>query len=390
MQVPRSIYLAIFTLTASIGVVFGLIASLQDGLGFADGILGLIAASAFFSAVIAQLLLAPLADRGHTKILMTGAIIIAAVGSLWFALASSAFELILARVLTGLGIGAFAPAARAVVASVDVSRAGERLGRLTAVETSGFVAGPVVGAFINEVWGLKAPFITFSCALILILPSLLKVNFSPPPRIKSEISRSDSALLILRRKEALGAIVLGAALFFPAGMYEAIWARFMEDLGASTLFVGVSLTMYGIPFAIVASMAGKFIDRAGSWRAALFAVAIIIPMTIIYGFLASPILLMALAMIEALGQGIGSPACHAAMVAATNENERATGQGLVAAASSIGAGIAALLAAPLYAGPGPEVTFIIVAVVVLILSSFALRLSGAQFLKSGGGLISHG
>tara|TARA_Y100000748_G_scaffold85084_2_gene70397 strand:+ start:1178 stop:2350 length:1173 start_codon:yes stop_codon:yes gene_type:complete len=390
MQVPRSIYLAIFTLTASIGVVFGLIASLQDGLGFADGILGLIAASAFFSAVIAQLLLAPLADRGHTKILMTGAIIIAAVGSLWFALASSAFELILARVLTGLGIGAFAPAARAVVASVDVSRAGERLGRLTAVETSGFVAGPVVGAFINEVWGLKAPFITFSCALILILPSLLKVNFSPPPRIKSEISRSDSALLILRRKEALGAILLGAALFFPAGMYEAIWARFMEDLGASTLFVGVSLTMYGIPFAIVASMAGKFIDRAGSWRAALFAVAIIIPMTIIYGFLASPILLMALAMIEALGQGIGSPACHAAMVAATNENERATGQGLVAAASSIGAGIAALLAAPLYAGPGPEVTFIIVAVVVLILSSFALRLSGAQFLKSGGGLISHG
>ena len=47
------------------------------------------------------------------------------------------------------------PAARAVVANADSSRAGERLGRLTAVETSGFVAGPVVGAFINEIWGLK-------------------------------------------------------------------------------------------------------------------------------------------------------------------------------------------------------------------------------------------
>ena len=95
MQIPRSIYVAIFTLTASIGVVFGLIASLQDELGFADGILGLIAASAFFSAVVAQLLLAPLADRGHTKILMAGAIVIAALGSLWFAVASSAWELIL-------------------------------------------------------------------------------------------------------------------------------------------------------------------------------------------------------------------------------------------------------------------------------------------------------
>ena len=389
MQIPRSIYVAIFTLTASIGVVFGLIASLQDELGFADGILGLIAASAFFAAVVAQLLLAPLADRGHTKTLMTAAIVIAAMGSLWFAVASSAWELILARVLTGLGIGAFAPAARAVVANADTSRAGERLGRLTAVETSGFVAGPVVGAFINEVWGLKAPFLTFSIALTLILPSLMKLDFSPPPQAKNKISRSESALLILSRREALGAILLGAALFFPAGMYEAIWARFMEDLGASTLFVGVSLTMYGIPFAIVASMAGKFIDRAGPWRAALFAVMIIIPMTVIYGFLASPILLMALAMFEALGQGVGSPACHAAMVAATDENERATGQGLVAAASSIGAGIAALLAAPLYAGPGPEVTFIIVAGVVLILSSFALRLSGVQFLKMDGRLVSH-
>ena len=390
MRIPRSIYVAIFTLTASIGVVFGLIASLQDELGFADGILGLIAASAFFSAVVAQLLLAPLADRGQTKILMAGAIVTAALGSLWFAVASSAWELILARVLTGLGIGAFAPAARAVVANADTSRAGERLGQLTAVETSGFVAGPVIGAFINEVWGLKAPFLTFSCALILILPSLLKLNFSPPPVAKNKVSRSDSVLLIIRRKEALGAILLGAALFFPAGMYEAIWARFMEDLGASTLFVGVSLTMYGIPFAIVASMAGKFIDRSGAWRAALFAVAIIIPMTVVYGFLTSPILLMALAMIEALGQGVGSPACHAAMVAATDENERATGQGLVAAASSIGAGIAALLAAPLYAGPGPEVTFIIVAGVVLILSSLALKLSGVQFFKAGGGLVTHG
>ena len=390
MQIPRSIYVAIFTLTASIGVVFGLIASLQDELGFADGILGLIAASAFFSAVVAQLLLAPLADRGHTKILMAGAIVIAALGSLWFAVASSAWELILARGLTGLGIGAFAPAARAVVANADTSRAGERLGRLTAVETSGFVAGPVVGAFINEIWGLKAPFLTFACALILILPSLLKLNFSPPPIAENKISRTESVLLIVRRKEALGAILLGAALFFPAGMYEAIWARFMEDLGASTLFVGVSLTMYGIPFAFFASMAGKFIDRAGPWRAAVFAVAIIIPMTVIYGFLSSPILLMTLAMIEALGQGIGSPACHAAMVAATDEIERATGQGLVAAASSIGAGIAALLAAPLYAGPGPEVTFIIVAGVVLLLSSFAFKLSGVQFIKTGGGLVSHG
>ena len=86
-------------------------------------------------------------------------------------------------------------------------------------------------------------------------------------------------------------------------------------------------------------------------------------------------LLMGLAMIEALGQGVGGPACQAAMVKATDESERATGQGMVGAASTFGAGIAALIAAPLYAGPGPEITFIIVAVVVAMLSFLAFRLS---------------
>ncbi|GIR37921.1 MAG: hypothetical protein CM15mP49_33060 [Actinomycetota bacterium] len=100
----------------------------------------MIAASAFFSAVVAQLLLAPLAD-GAYKILMAGAIVIAALGycgSLWL-ISLGALNL---RVLNGLGIGAFAPAAPALVASRYES-AGERLGRLTAVETSGFVAGPL-------------------------------------------------------------------------------------------------------------------------------------------------------------------------------------------------------------------------------------------------------
>ncbi len=62
------------------------------------------------------------------------------------------------------------------------------------------------------------------------------------------------------------------------------------------------------------------------------------------------------------------------MVKATDESERATGQGMVGAAGTFGAGVAALIAAPLYAGPGPEMTFIIVACVVAVLGFLAFRL----------------
>ena len=97
----------------------------------------------------------------------------------------------------------------------------------------------------------------------------------------------------------------------------------MEDLGASTLFVGVSLTMYGIPFAIVASMAGKFIYRSGPWMAATFAVAIIVPMTVIYGFLVSPFCLWVWQWWKPRSRD-RAPACQAAMVECTHEGERAT------------------------------------------------------------------
>lgn len=373
MRVPRSLYFAMFSFTASIGVIFGLIASLQDALGFANSALGLIAGASFFASFLGQLFLAPLADQGKTKPLLLFSIVLAVLGTLWFALASSVWELTIARALTGLGFGAFAPAARAIVSNIDASRAGERLGRLAAIETSGFVTGPVIGAALNEIWGLDAPFIFLSAFLICMLPGLIKINISVENEIPQD-SRRSAAKVILKRKEAAGAILLGAAMFFPAGMYEAIWARFMEDLGASTLFVGISLTMYGIPFAFTASTAGKFIDRIGPWRAAIFGVSVIIPMTFIYGFLTSPWLLMGLAMVEAIGQGVGAPACQAAMVKATHEHERATGQGMVGAASTLGGGIAALIAAPLYAGPGPEETFMIVACVVAVLGAAAILL----------------
>ena len=77
MRVPRSLYFAMFSFTASIGVIFGLIASLQDDLGFANSALGLIAAASFFASFLGQLFLAPLADRGKTKPLLLFSIILA-------------------------------------------------------------------------------------------------------------------------------------------------------------------------------------------------------------------------------------------------------------------------------------------------------------------------
>jgi MFS family permease len=376
MPVSRSLYVALFILTASFGSVFTLLADLQAEVGFGDAALGLIAGVSFLTSVAAQLLLAPLADRGHARRLLAGSVVVAAIASAWFALAGTTMELIAARGVAGIGIGAFQPAARAVVAAADPNRAAIRLGRLSALETAGFVAGPVIAAVAFELWGLDAPFWLLAALLTATLPALSRASF---PALESEDgaeSRSHREVVraILGRRQAVAAILYGAALFLPAGMYEAIWARFMDDLGASTLFVGFSLSLYGVPFALTAAFAGGVIDRRGTRAAVIIALAVIVPLTAVYGQLTSPWLLMILAMVEAVGNGLGMPASQAAMTAATGPGERAAGQGLVAAAGLVGAGVAAFLAAPLYAMFGPGVMFLLVAVAVAGLGTAGLRI----------------
>ena len=371
MPVARSLYIALFTLTASFGVVFTLLAELQDTVGFGDSALGLIAGVAFFTAVGAQLILAPAADRGRARQLLVGSVVIAAVASVWFALAGSTGELIAARALAGIGIGSFQPAARAVVAATDPAKAGTRLGRLTAVETAGFVSGPVIAAGVFELWGLDAPFWLLAALLAATVPSLVRARL-PEIALNTAGSRRATARAIVGRRDAAAAILMGGALFLPAGMYEAIWARFMSDLGASTLFVGFTLSMYGIPFALTAALAGGVIDTGGPRRAVIIALIVIVPLTMVYGQITVPLLLMVLAMVEAVGNGLGLPASQAAMAAATGPGEHAAGQGFVAAAGQIGAGFASLLAAPLYGAFGPGFMFFAVAVIVLGVGTLGL------------------
>ena len=377
-HVSRMISVGLFTTAASVGMVFALLHELQDAHGLSGTTLGWIAGSAFFAAVAAQLLLAPFADRGHSRRLMTLGMFGAAVGSLIFALASEPWQFIGARIITGLALGSFMPAAQAVVAGADPSRAGERLGRLAGIQTAGFIIGPGIGALMVRAGNLDTPFLILTIVLVVMTPLMARIEVPEVEASPTGGALATSADMvrtmgrILARRDALAATLLSAALMLPAGLYEAIWAIFMQDLGASTTFIGVSLSFYGVPFILAAPIGGRLADRHGPLRIVPIAIVTIVPLTVIYGFLTVPLMLMALAMFEAVGNGLGLPAAQALMASATDEGERATGQGLAAAAGQLMAGITAVIAAPLFAAHGPRWTFFSVAMAVLAVGGVGL------------------
>ncbi|MGE0139016.1 MAG: MFS transporter [Ilumatobacteraceae bacterium] len=368
---------ALLLATAAIGisnsVVFSVLSDLQDKYGFADSGLGLIAGSGMVVGFVSQLLLAPLADRGHSKALLLGGLAIAVVGSLLFAGSSSLAGFVLARGVVGMSNGLFIPSARAIAASMSDDNVAERLGTLGGVELAGFVTGPVIGGILVGPFGVRWPFL--ACGAIALAAGLLLMPRSlPAPPIAERAHRLGLDLLRLRDMQA--GVLLNVALFFPVGLYDAILDRYMTDRGASNVLIGISFTMYGIPFALLATRGGRLADRRGAFRLSLVAIALVAPLTALYGFLTVPIIIMCGFFVEGAVQAMGVPASQAVVAAAAPYGRASAAQGLAGSLNLLAAAVSAFAGPVVYERWGPEAAFTAAGAVVLVCAVLAVARRG--------------
>jgi predicted MFS family arabinose efflux permease len=289
-----------------------------------------------------------------------------------FALSTELWQFTFARALSGLAIGCFAPATRSIVARLDAGHVGRNLGRLASTELGGFVAGPVVGAALASAFNLDTPFWVLAGVVALTLVALAR---RPIPGDEAGAAHDAApgglAIDLLRYREVIVAALLSLALFLPVGIYDSLWSRYLQDRGASTLFIGVTLTMYGVPFIALASRGGRLADRVGPFRAAFACLVLVAPLISLYGVFSIPIAIVSVALIEAVIQAVAVPASQAAMAVACPPERLAAGQGLAGAAGQAGAGIVALAAAPVYEAAGPSFLFSAAAITTLGLGGVA-------------------
>ena len=362
------ILIATATLTASTSVIFPLLAQLQEAHDLPTWSLGVISAAAFLASLVAQLALAPLADRGHVRLLLLGGLALAVVSGVLFAASSTLLLFVLARLLAGTALGAFIPAARALASTLVPAAAGRNLGRLAAAELGGFVLGPVAGSLLYELTGLRWPFLFFAA---LAGFGLLLLSRRQLPAVPAGGASSAFSLSLLRNPGVVVAALLALAIFLPVGIYDSLWARYMEDRGAGPVFVGVTLAMYGVPFVLLASTGGRLADRFGPVRSAFACLLVIAPLTYLYGSLESVVFIMVISLVEATAQAVAVPASQAAMAKATPDGNVAAGQGLAGALQQLGAGLMALVAAPVYGASGPAVVFGGAALLIVLIGGIA-------------------
>ena len=353
----RSLYLVAGVTMAGVSSVFALLAEIHNTYDIAERNLGWIAGAAFVGALVTQLSLSRYADRGHGGLLMRLGVIASATGLLWFGFADELWQFIAARAVLGTGVGVIVPAARRFIIVSAGADQGRQLGAFYGAYIAGFVIGPPLAGALTVAFDVRAPF--------LMLGIVTGLTFFSVRRL--EIPAADvgvhSAKGVLRRlihsREMVAALLVVISFRYSVGVFEPLWAPHMDNLGASTMIVTLSLSAFALPMLVIARWAGGLSDRHSPRLTSLLSALATVPLMASYGWItAVPVLFVAM-LPHGIMEAIQSPGSQAAVANAAPVDDAASAQGLGEAMGSAASMIGALTAAPLYAWLGPGPAFLI-------------------------------
>lgn len=343
-----------------VGVLFPLLARIQRDDHLATYGLGLMSGASFFAGLVAQLAAGPFLDGSRARRVLLGGLALGSISQVWFASVTSLWALVGARAAGGVAFGIILPAAlRQAGYAGEGAQRGRRMGTISASMMAGITVGPLLGSLLYQAGGIRTPFLTVAGLLGLVFVTAFVAI--PADRVPADASKAGvptgGALPLTSLYVLVSVVALGAASQLPNGLYDALWSRLMTDRGAGTLLIGLSLTLYGAPFIVLAPLGGRLAEKRGPLLAGAVGLMAADVFMASYGFVPSPLVITLLGVGEACIQSIAVPAGYA-FVARTFPQERAaTGQGLFGGAGTAAAGLSAVIGAPLYASVGPGAVF---------------------------------
>ncbi len=344
----------------------------SHGVDFAT--LGLVIAAWPAARLIGEPVFGWLADRTRRVPLMVAGLLLAGIFTMLPLALTGPLAFIVLRAATGMATAIYDPAARGYLTDATPSeRRGEAFGLYGAAQMGGLLLGPAIGAFgADRFGGIGFVFIFGGLAAILAaIPIAVRSHETGPrthaglppdatefPPDSPSTARRAATALVLERNEApvagspmrllnrglIAALVINTGGNFAAGTYEVIWSLFLQHLGAGLGLIGLTFAMFGLPILLLSPMAGRLVDRRGSF--AFIVVGSILPALtgFLYTRLVDPNLAIPLILVEATGFALLNPALYAVVAANSPPGRSSTAQGLFGAAGTVGFIIASLVA----------------------------------------------
>ncbi len=383
--------LALGLLAMGYGALFSMLDDIRDEYGIGESALGAVIGIGFFAGFLSQVLIAPVADRGHARLLVVAGSLLNVAGLVMLAVAQSVVPLLTGRFVMGIGIGMAVPAARRIVILAEPEHIGHNLGRLLAAEVGGFAAGPALSALLVGPFGIPAPFIVIAAATVAALPFVVHNARHVDRAAATDVPSQRLAFDLLRIRPFTGAVLLGCAAWVMIGSFDALWSVALDDLDTAVWIANLGITMFAVPLVIFGAAGGRLAQRVGPFRVGTVGLLLGAGYMLLYGLVPSGIAMFAVAMVHSVSDGltISSTGVAVGMVV---ENERQAGaQGLLGGAQTLAAGITAFVAGTAYETLGRTAAYGIAAALMVLLvaagaslAAPAWRLRGNERLSPAG------
>lgn len=404
-RLVRSLSVAVLLEWAGAGVILPLLPLWVRSRGGSDTVVGAVMAAYFAAAFVFQYGSGRLSDRlGRLPVLVAGLAVYAVSSLLFLVPVPPAVDTVF-RALQGAGSGASVVASLAMVAhAVPLSHRGRASGRLYGAELGGLAVGPVLGSLVGVaqmrwlfvagaiaavfalVWVLVtasgAPVVEGAAAVPALRPAAPTGAGAPgregpattgrraagrmerledpeqassppgPPRTSWRTAVPERALL--------GALLAAAVIGISTGVYETCWSLLLIRHGANEWEIGMSWTLFAVPFVAMSRPAGWLADHFDRRWLGVGSLFWSLAFLVSYPFLPGFVLLLVLSVFESFGFAMTLPACQSLLGGATAPERHGRVQGLFAASQTGATAVAAAAAGALF-GIGAWVPFVIAA-----------------------------
>ncbi|HEV3281786.1 MAG TPA: MFS transporter [Acidimicrobiales bacterium] len=338
-------------------------------LGGSDALAGAVMASFYAAGVLSQYPMGRLADRIGSRPVLVGGLVTYGLASLTFLLPIDAYSAIGLRAFQGVGAGAATVAGLALISrSIPFERRGRAFAAVYAGELAGMAVGPLVGSIVGvrHLWMmfLASGLLSFA-ACIPALRLRGDIGFAPAER-RGELA--DQAIPL--RPAVVGAAMAGALICagiigIASGVYDICWTLLLLARGASGVAIGISWTLFAVPFVLAARPSGWLADHADRRAMVLAGLGLSTALCAAYPFIHNVPVLVVLGATEAMGFAAALPAVQSLLTQEARPSQVGHIQGLFATSQTACTAISAAAAGAAFAVRA-WLPFVGVAVVVTI------------------------
>ncbi len=289
-------------------------------LGGTPMIVGFIASSFAYTALLLKVFAAPMIDTFNKKKILGIAILVMALAYLGYSISSSIKSVLIFRLIQGAGQAFSATCCLALATDMlPRNRIGTGIGYYSVAQAVCQSIGPSVGLWLVKTVGYHMTFLFCSCimAAAAVMAFMLKNNYTKTKRFS----------ISLKGIIAKEAIIPASLMFFLCMAYYNVTAFLviyaeMQNIEGNT---GFFFTVYALTLLVSRPLIGKMSDKYGTVKVLIPAMGFFAIAFILIGCAGSLTVLLIAAFVSAFGYGACQPAVQTLCMKSVPKEKRGAG-----------------------------------------------------------------